>query len=274
MIKKMKRLIPKQVKKIFKKKASKSKTRTNPKYSESTSSSLTVLNGLVAYNKFGGYFTPLSSKQRPAVQKILNGNVFEPDTISFMRNNCVHGDIIHAGTYFGDFLPGLAGALSNGAKIWAFEPNIENFRCAQITSLINNLNNVQLFNTGLGERNTTTQMLIESEFGVSLGGTSKILKERQKGKTIDVKIVRIDDVIPTDRNISIIQLDVEGYEKEALNGALNTIKRCKPILILEDNNKIIDTNWFADNILAIGYEIKGKIHANTLLEIKTPHTIV
>ena len=117
-------------------------------------------------------------------------------------------------------------------------------------------------------------MLIELESGYSLGGASKILNEVQKGKTIKVEINRIDDIIPKDRPISIIQLDVEGYEKEALTGALETIRRCKPILILEDNNKIINSNWFAENILSIGYEINRKIHANTLLTIKTLHNNV
>ena len=234
----------------------------------SVNNSKQVLDGLVAYNKYGGYFTPLSSQKRPAVQSILSGSVYEPDTISFMRNNCSNGDIIHAGTFFGDFLPGLSGAISNNAKIWAFEPNIENFRCAQITSLINNLNNVKLFNSGVGEINTIVPMQIETVEGISMGGGSTIVNENIEGKTINVKIVKIDDVIPSDRNISILQLDVEGYEKEALQGALNTIIRCNPVLILEDNENVIKTSWFADKILSLGYEIFGEVHNNTLLKIR------
>ena len=99
--------------------------RKKPKYSKSIDLSPQILNGMVAYNKYGGYFTPLSSRRRPAVQSILMGKIHEPDTISFMRNSCNSGDIIHAGTFFGDFLPGLSSALSDNAKIWAFEPNLE-----------------------------------------------------------------------------------------------------------------------------------------------------
>ncbi len=235
----------------------------------SANNSKQVLDGLVAYNKYGGYFTPLSSQKRPAVQSILRGGVYEPDTINYMRDNCSNDDIIHAGTFFGDFLPGLSMAISNNAKIWAFEPSIENFRCAQITSLINNLNNVELFNSGVGEINTMVPMQIESVEGISLGGGSTIVNEDIEGKTIDVKIVKIDDVIPLDRNISILQLDVEGYEKEALQGALNTIIRCNPVLILEDNKNVIETSWFADNIISLGYEVFDEIHNNTLLKIRS-----
>ena len=242
--------------------------RRKPKYSRAVLPSGAVLNGVVCYNEYGGYFTPLSSQQRPAIQALFKGEVFEPDTIKFLRENCGEGDIIHAGVFFGDFLPGLSGALSGTAKVWAFEPNPENYRCAQITCLINGLGNIHLTNAGLGEKKETTSMLVESEAGVSLGGASKILKDDQKGRTLDVSIVRTDDVIPTDRRIAVLQLDVEGYEKEALNGGLETIKRCKPILILEDNDKIIDSAWFTENIRAIGYEVRGKIHDNTLLTIK------
>jgi len=247
---------------------------TKPKVNEPMTTSQDVLGGVVAYNKYGGYFTPISSQQRPAVQKILNGDIYEPDTIQFMIDNCGIGDIIHAGTFFGDFLPGISSSLSDNRKIWAFEPNLENFRCAQITSLINNLKNVELFNSGLGDVKSTAKMLVELESGYKLGGASMILKEAEKGKTIDVEINSIDNIIPDNRLISIIQLDVEGYEKEALTGALETIRRCKPILILEDNNNIIETNWFAENILSIGYEINQKIHENTLLTVKELHNIV
>jgi hypothetical protein len=83
-----------------------------------------------------------------------------------------------------------------------------------------------------------------------------------------VNVVRIDDVIPADRDVSIIQLDVEGYEKEALIGAIQTIKRCLPILILEDNNDIINSPWFSSEILSIGYEVSGMLHQNTVLQVK------
>ena len=120
----------------------------------------------------------------------------------------------------------------------------------------------------MGNKKSVSKMLIETEKGVSLGGASQIVDENKKGgKTIEVNINKIDEIIPKDRHISILQLDVEGYEKEALSGAIETIKRCKPILILEDNNKIIDTEWFKERILNIGYQEKGKIHANTLLMI-------
>lgn len=269
MIKTIKKLIPTKIKTFLRP----HKVLLFPKRQEPFGRSTDVLGGMIAYNKHGGYFTPLSSQKNPAVQKIFSAKVFEPETVKFMRKNCGKGDIIHAGTFFGDFLPGISNALSEGSKIWAFEPNVENFRCAQITCLINNLKNVNLHNAGLGAHKSKVKMLVETESGIGLGGMSKIINEPKKGRTIEVDINLIDDAIPKDRSVSIIQLDVEGYEKEALSGALETIKRCKPIIILEDNNKVIETDWFSENILKLGYEITGELHKNTLLTLKNVHKI-
>ena len=71
----------------------------------------------------------------------------------------------------------------------------------------------------------------------------------------------MDDAIAQDRHVSIIQLDVEFHELEVLRGALATISRCRPILILET---VPDDPWFADNILALGYRQDRMLHANTV----------
>lgn len=229
------------------------------------------MDGVIAKNKYGGYFVPFTVQHRYAAKKILKGEIYEPDTINFIKNNCKNGDIIHAGTFFGDFLPILSHSLSKNSTLWAFEPNPENFRSAQITCLINNLKNIKLYNYALGTEKSQSIMQIKSGQDL-LGGASRIVSKKTKGETIPIVINPIDDIIPKESLVSIIQLDIEGYEKEALIGGLKTINRCKPIIIIEDNNNIIQSNWFADNILSMGYEVNQKIHNNTLLSIPNLHT--
>ncbi len=221
-----------------------------------------------ARNRFGIYAIPESSRHRPVVRKILAGDVHEPDTLEFIRNNCAKGDVVHAGTYFGDFLPGISSGMSEGARVWAFEPNTENYHCAERTIRLNKLENVILRNAGLGVSSASGKLLIQGIDGTSLGGASRIGNPDDEGKLEEIRIVSIDEVIPEDRKISIIQLDVEGYEKNALAGALKLIARCKPILILEDNSGAADTVWFAENILSMGYDMTGKVHNNAIFETK------
>jgi len=220
---------------------------------------------MIAQNTYGQFVVPTSSRHRPAARKILSGEIYEPETIDFIRNNCKDGDVIHAGTYFGDFLPGISAKLHSQAILWAFEPNAENYECAGRTIAINNLTNVKLFNVALGSKESKGYLLVENEYGKSLGGASMVIDEFQEYKSIEIKIVRIDDIIPKNRSISIIHLDVEGYEKETIIGAMQTIRKNKPILILEDNKGIINSKWFTANVLEIGYNVFGIIHGNTVL---------
>lgn len=224
-----------------------------------------VLKCQIAYNRFGAYCVPLSSRHRPAARKILSGDVFEPETLDYMNAHCRTGDVVHAGTYFGDFLPALSAKCAPGAKIWAFEPNCENYRCAQVTVLLNALDNVELTNAGLGERRQLSDLVTTDASGRGLGGGSHFVEAVARDPAVlteAVQMVTIDDVIPGDREVSIIQLDVEWHERQVLSGALATIRRCLPILILEN---LPEQKWMADHILSLGYRVSQRLHANTVL---------
>ena len=70
--------------------------------------------------------------------------------------------------------------------------------------------------------------------GVSLEGYNKDnLRQNNSDslKTIDITIKRLDD--ENINNISLIKLDVEGYELQVLECAIHTINKNKPIIVIE-----------------------------------------
>ncbi len=217
--------------------------------------SIPALQCVIAYNRFGGYCVPLASSDRRTSGAILAGRVHEPRTIEFILAHCAEGDIIHAGAYFGDFLPVLSRGCATGAHIWAFEPGSENYRCALITMQINDLQNVTLAHAGLGSNTQRASMIIMDKWGRAKGPASRVAatdQTLQPGHTEQIELVRIDDVIPPDRRVSILHLDVEKYEQQALQGGLKTIQRCKPILILET---MPGESWMAEHIFPLGYTL-------------------
>jgi FkbM family methyltransferase len=226
---------------------------------------MTVPDHVIASNKFGRYCVPKSSSARPAAKTILAGEIWEKDTIRFIARNCGDGDIVHAGTFFGDFLPGLSRALHPDARLWAFEPSRENFLCAQQTMALNDLANVTLTNAGLGARQGTGTLCISGN-GKATGGSSRFVAQEAPGEVYEsVPIVALDDVIPQSRNVTVLQLDVEEYEQEALEGALGLLKRCRPLLILETLPRSPD--WHEHNILSLGYREMGEVHHNRVLAV-------
>ena len=215
----------------------------------------------IATNRCGKYCVPNATSHRIAAKKVLSGKVYEPDTIQFLRRHCGTADIIHAGAFFGDFLPALARVCRPPAKIWAFEPNPESYECAQITRKLNGATNVELSQAALADQpgrlmlRTTTMMN-----GTPLGGGSWIVESATKPRKgcVEVPAVRIDDVVPDSRDVRIIHLDVEEFEDQALTGAMGTIERCRPILVLETDKKVVP--WLDD----IGYEPVKQVHSNTV----------
>lgn len=216
-----------------------------------------MLKCLIAENKYGKYCVPKVSAHRRAARVVINGNIWEPKTINFLIKNHNNKSIVHAGTYFGDFLP----ALANLHKVWAFEPNITNWKCARETMRLNDIKNIILINGGLGEKEEEQEMLIEDNIGRHLGGGSRIYKKAIKAKKETVQLFRLDDVIPITEEISIIQLDVEKHELFTLKGAYELICRCSPILILES---VPNDNWFTSKILGHGYKKTTMLHQNTV----------
>lgn len=223
----------------------------------------------VAYNRYGAYCVPLSSMRRPVAQITRLGDVHERHTLKFIRSACGDGDVVHAGAYFGDFLPALASGCAPGARVWAFEPNPENFRCAQITLLLNGLENVSLQNAGLGAIAGAGQVKTVDAKGAALGGGSYV-RPGEANTAVGfhaIPIVTIDETVPASRRVSVIHLDVEGYELAALRGALQTIRRCHPILILENlpHSQLLDDAWFAEQIAGLGYKKTRTVDQNVVL---------
>jgi FkbM family methyltransferase len=220
---------------------------------------------LVASNQHGAYCVPRSALHRPVARAILDARVWEPKTLDLVRSADADGDIVHAGTFFGDFIPALARSRHTGALVWAFEPNQENHRCAGVTIELNSLENVVLTNAGLSARSETAILATSDRRGISLGGGSRLIDDPD---AIDglrherVNLIAIDDVVADDRQVAVIQLDVEGHEQEALTGAMGTIERCRPLIVLET---LPPANWIAENLAPLGYRVAGTVDANTIV---------
>jgi FkbM family methyltransferase len=218
-----------------------------------------------ATNQHGIYCVPRSCLHRPVSRAVLRSRVWEADTLELMRNVDSHGDIVHAGTFFGDFLPALARSRRDDALVWAFEPSRESYRCAQVTVLLNDLENVVLTHAALDANGGTGLLATSDRSGRPTGGASHMIRDPSSAglrTNEEVRLVSLDDVIARDRHVAIIQLDVEGYEQRALEGAMGTIERCRPLLVLEG---LPHKSWFAANLEPLGYRVDGPVNSNAVV---------
>lgn len=222
---------------------------------------------IIAHNRDGFFCVPLSSAHRPAAQAVLAGDVYEPDTLGFMVDRCGYRDVVLAGAYFGDFVPAISRSIAPSAMVWAFEPNPENFTCASITLRLNGIQNVSLSPYGLWRHAGALQMCEVDANGRALGGASFLFPDQQAPPhsaglaRSQAKVVSLDEHLDPRREIGIIQFDLEGCEQSALSGAMATIQRCRPVIILET---VPDAAWVAEHLVPLGYRELTRTHLNTV----------
>lgn len=108
-------------------------------------------------------------------------------------------------------------------RVYTFEPDPINFRC-----LVHNVarENVVFMQAALGAGPSFIAM--DRWCGPENPGANRV----QDGGHIPV--IALDSLQLT--NVDLIQLDIEGYELNALNGAKETIDRCRPVVCLELRN--------------------------------------
>ena len=191
------------------------------------------------------FYLPRYALHRPACHEFLNGRVYEPQTHALVTKLLAErgGNMIHAGTFFGDMLPSFAHACPG--TLYAFEPVLENYVLAKLCVEANALGNVALFNAALGHELGIGHVYT----GTTLhhGGASEISDRGQIPTLMPIDALDLSD-------LTLLRLDVEGYELPVLKGAERTLRRCCPIILIEDYK-----GTCGGFLGALGYEKSGEI---------------
>ncbi len=142
--------------------------------------------------------------------------------------------IIDGGANIGFFMIPVA-QKNKEMKIIGFEPQIKLFQALSGSIALNNLNNCYLHNLALGEKlEKLTLPEIDyktpQDYGmIKLENQNLVENSYLKNRSVDV--VTIDSMnLP---GLDFLKLDVEGYEKSAILGGLETIKKYRPWIWVE-----------------------------------------
>jgi len=135
--------------------------------------------------------------------------------------------VIDIGACFGSFtLP----ALARGARVVAFEPSDDGLQILNKNVGVNGWwSRLDLWSATLWDDTPYSQALFDDVFGRSYPAT--------RGKAW---FATLDSIWPRTRDTMLhaIKIDVEGAEWHVLQGALETIKRHRPTLLIEDHDGI------------------------------------
>lgn len=163
---------------------------------------------------------------------------FADDWIENIISFLSPGDVaIDVGVNNGKSLLRIAKAVGKSGKVYGFEPAEANFYKANRNISINGFKNISLHKMALGYGNQTVYL---NEPNSGNHGLNFFTKSNNLEKTLtEFKTEELDQLMTVKNyeDVSLIHLDVEGFETDVLKGALKTIERYLPVIFLKISNQ-------------------------------------
>ena len=154
----------------------------------------------------------------------ITGNFYELKLLEKVKSLNLKGTYIDVGANIGNHTVYFS-KFCNSENVISIELDYKIYNV--LNENINNLklSNVKTINTGIGEK---FKFVKTSNIDITNVGMTKIINGDG-----DIIVNTLDSVLSDVKNISLIKLDIEGYEKNALLGAKNIIAIHSPIIIAE-----------------------------------------
>ncbi len=146
---------------------------------------------------------------------------------------------IDVGANVGSISGQLCRAVGRHGLVWAFEPVPRNVDRLRRLAVVNGLNQLEIFECALSATKGTSSIHLAGEGG---SGYASFTASWIRGGRLDVYTDRLDHLtgrVDHHRPLRLLKLDVEGFERQALEGARETIARWRPMIYCEFNDVIL-----------------------------------
>jgi FkbM family methyltransferase len=141
--------------------------------------------------------------------------------------------VIDGGANQGIFSLSFRSAIKEGGLIIAVEPFKYAAEKLKKNFLLNNYKNFIIYQRALSDKNKKNKIYYSNTIT-----DASIVNKKQNYRIIES--ITIDKIIKLNnlKKLNLIKLDIEGAEYLALKGAMNSLKKFKPIIYLEISNFI------------------------------------
>ncbi len=189
--------------------------------------------------------------------RIKSRGLYEKLTLDFLRGYLRHITkpvILDIGANIGNHTLDFS---TYAGKVYSFEPINFVYDLLQSNVAVNDIKNVITVNKALSDKEGADEIhLCDHNIGAS-----SISLARGKGTMVEVKKITGDSFFNKENlaSLDFIKIDVEGHEKYALKGLMNTIKKHKPLILMEWNEPEACRDFNSDGLLDLLmdiYEVK------------------
>lgn len=169
--------------------------------------------------------------------------------------------VIDIGANFGTYSLGLAPYVGERGKVHAFEPQRIIFNMLAGSVALNALTNVYCHNMAVGEEEGSVEIpqfdyskplnFGSIEFGPEQREALTQAREYDAARAEHVPLTTVDRF--NFERVDLMKIDAEGMELEVLRGAMETIRRCRPVMYVEFVK--VDQNMLRQRIGEFDYVI-------------------
>ena len=191
-----------------------------------------ILVDLRSENESGVYY---SREYDSGLIKIIE-NLLNPDLYFFD----IGANIGFYSVAIGTFIK----SKKSAGRVIAFEPLDSNYKRLTENLIENKLyEHCLAYNLGLSDRSCDAQIVLREDFikGAETGNCSVSINDEVDGGLIrkKIRLEKLDTLWPEinleRKKIDIIKMDIEGHEDFCLEGACQTIKTQRPVILMEVN---------------------------------------
>jgi len=185
----------------------------------------------------------------------ISAGDYEPHLAAFIRRVLKPGMVaIDVGANVGRHMLTMARLVGDQGHVYAFEPNSENCRALMLTIRENALSNVELIPVALSDR--TGAVAFTQAIGGNGGFLYFIEDPVLHPNCSVVPTIPLDKLIDPSR-LDFIKVDVEGAEHLVISGALESIRKHRPVIVTE----------FSVDMLAGASGVSGQDYLRRYLEM-------
>jgi len=159
---------------------------------------------------------------------------FEPFETEVVKKLIKIGNnVLDIGANIGYFSLLFAKLVGNNGRVYAFEPEPENFRILKKNLEINHYNNTMAIQKAISDKNHTVKLFLNE---INTGNHS-IYKSSETSAFIDIESIKLDDFSDIqNKRIDFIKIDIEGAEIDAFKGMKNVLQKNSQVTILSEFN--------------------------------------
>jgi FkbM family methyltransferase len=162
-----------------------------------------------------------------ATQRTMYLGLFEPTETRLIKELLAPGStFLDIGAHIGWFSTMGSLRVGDSGSVIAFEPFQNNLKYLKANLLLNNCANVRVLESALGSEAGTLTL-----HGGSDSGAVTALAWIGSLPGVDVPVTTLDEVATDFGAVTLMKIDVEGWETNVLRGSRSTLSRTKFVLI-------------------------------------------